>query len=93
MFLDADNVAVRDPSFLFDTAHFRELGAIFWTDFGRQGRDRTAWRVFGDIPYRDEPEVESGQIVVDNARCWPALELCHWYMQCRISRNLCRKWM
>jgi hypothetical protein len=81
LFLDADNVVVRDPTFLFETSQFDECGTIFWPDFGRLGRDRLAWKVFGDIPYRDEPEVESGQIVLDKARCWPALELCHWYMQ------------
>jgi hypothetical protein len=81
LFLDADNVPVRDPTYLFETPQFRESGAIFWPDFGRLGRDRLAWRVFGNIPYRDEWEVESGQIVVDKARCWPALELCHWYMR------------
>jgi hypothetical protein len=81
LFLDADNVPVRDPSFLFETPQFQQHGTIFWPDFGRLSRDRLAWRVFGNIPYRDEPEVESGQIVIDKARCWRALELCHWYMQ------------
>ena len=40
--------------------------------------DRAAWRVFGNIPYRDEPEVESGQIVIDKARCWRALTFANW---------------
>jgi hypothetical protein len=31
------------------------------------------------VPYRDEPEVESGQIVVDKARCWEPLRLALWY--------------
>ncbi len=81
LFLDADNVPVCDPTFLFDTPEFEANGAIFWPDFGRLAADRTAWRVFGNIPYRDEPEFESGQIVVDKRRCWKAFELCHWYMQ------------
>lgn len=34
--------------------------------------------MFG-IPYRDEPEFETGQIVVDKARCWRALCLTMWY--------------
>src|SRR5210317_279550 len=81
LFLDADNVPVRDPTFLFDTPEYQEHGAVFWPDFGRLGSDREAWKVFGDIPYRDEPEFESGQIVVDKLRCWKALELCNWYME------------
>ena len=68
LFLDADNVPVRAPSFLFETPQFQQYGAIFWPDFGRLGRDRLAWLVFGNIPYRDEPEVESGQIVIDKAQ-------------------------
>lgn len=81
LFLDADNVPVLDPSFLFETPQFREHGAIFWPDYGRLGPNRPAWRVFGDIPYRDEPEFESGQSMIDKKRCWRCLTLCHWYMQ------------
>ena len=81
LLLDADNVPLVDPEFLFETPEYKKTGAIFWPDFGRLGPDRLAWKVFGNIPYRDEPEFESGQIVVDKLRCWRALELCHWYMQ------------
>jgi len=81
LYLDADNVPIVDPAFLFDTPQYQEHGTIFWPDFGRLGPDRSAWRVFGNIPYRDEPEVESGQIVIDKSRTWDCLMLCHWYMQ------------
>lgn len=74
LLLDADNVAVRDPTFLFDTPEFREHGAIFWPDFGRLAADRLAWTACA-VDYRDEPEFESGQIVVDKSRCWAALQL------------------
>lgn len=81
LFLDADNVPVVDPTYLFDQPEYRAVGTMFWPDFGRLDRDRLAWRVFGDIPYRDEPEVESGQLLIDKSRCWRALALCHAYMQ------------
>ena len=74
LLLDADNVPVLDPAFLFDDPVFREKGAVFWPDFGRLGPERAIWRITG-IPYRDEPEFESGQILVDKTRCWPALAL------------------
>lgn len=32
-----------------------------------------------EVPYRDEPEIESGQIVLDKARCWRALNLAMHY--------------
>ena len=74
LLLDADNVALRDPTFLFDTPEYRAHGAIFWPDFGRLEKHRDIWELCG-IGYRDEPELESGQIVVDKRRCWHALHL------------------
>jgi len=74
LLLDADNVPVADPTFLFDDPAYREKGAVFWPDFGQLGPERAIWRITG-IPYRDEPEFESGQILVDKVRCWPALAL------------------
>mmetsp|Transcript_34902 Transcript_34902/g.84405 ORF Transcript_34902/g.84405 Transcript_34902/m.84405 type:complete len:383 (+) Transcript_34902:104-1252(+) len=32
LFLDADNIPLRDPSFLFEDEDFRLTGAIFWPD-------------------------------------------------------------
>ena len=81
LYLDADNIPVVDPSFLFETEQYKKTGTIFWPDFGRLERSRKAWKVFGNVPYRDEPEVESGQIVIDKLRHWKQLELCNWYMQ------------
>ena len=74
LLLDADNVPVLDPTFLFDDPAYREKGAVFWPDFGRLAPERAIWRITG-IPYRDEPEFESGQILVDKTRCWSALAL------------------
>jgi alpha 1,2-mannosyltransferase len=75
LYLDADNVPVRDPTFLIETPQYAEHGTILWPDYGRLSRERAAWRVFGSVPYGDEPEVESGQIVIDKARCRSALTL------------------
>jgi len=74
LLLDADNCPVRDPSFLFETSEYRRSGALFWPDFGRFGRKQAVWEAAG-IAFRDEPEFESGQIVVDKRRCWKALEV------------------
>jgi hypothetical protein len=74
LLLDADNCPVRDPSFLFDEAPYLQTGAIFWPDYTRLGPERAAWAASG-IEYRDEPEFESGQIVVDKRRCWKALNV------------------
>ncbi len=74
LLLDADNVPVVDPTFLFETPEYRKCGAIFWPDYFRLTPDRSIWRIAG-VEYRDEAEFESGQIVVNKARCWKALNL------------------
>jgi hypothetical protein len=55
---------------------------MFWPDFGRLEDDREAWKVFG-VEYRDEPEFESGQIVLNKSTpgVWRCLELANWMMQ------------
>jgi len=74
MYLDADNVPVVDPTYLFDTPEYKATGSIFWPDYGRLESFREIWRLC-NIPYRDEPEFESGQIVINKAKAWKALQL------------------
>ena len=75
--LDADNVPLIDPAFLFETPQYAESGAIFWPDFGRLAESRSIWKLAG-VAFRDEPEFESGQIVIDKRRCWKPLHLTMW---------------
>ena len=77
LLLDADNVPLIDPERLFDTEQFARDGAIFWPDLGRLAKDDPIWDICG-IPHRDEPEVESGQLLVNKQRCWRALSLALW---------------
>jgi hypothetical protein len=72
--LDADNVPLIDPATLLSWPEYRATGAVFWPDLGSLGREREIWEICR-VAYRDEPEVESGQIVVDKERCWNALWL------------------
>ncbi|HXI21598.1 MAG TPA: hypothetical protein VNH46_10955 [Gemmatimonadales bacterium] len=78
LLLDADNCAVSDPEALFRTWEYRDLGALFWPDLGRLDASHASWSIFG-VPYRDEPEIESGQIVVNKETCWKALCLTKHY--------------
>jgi FkbM family methyltransferase len=75
--LDADNVPLIDPSKLFETGQYMETGAIFWPDYQRLAPGRPIWNLTG-VAYRDEPEFESGQIVVDKFRCYRELLLTMW---------------
>ncbi|MEY2408931.1 MAG: hypothetical protein QOF48_1601 [Verrucomicrobiota bacterium] len=80
LLLDADNVPVADPEYLFESKAYQQAGAVLWPDYGRLAPGRPAWKAFG-VEYRDEPEVESGQVMMDKERCWRALQLCCWYNQ------------
>ncbi|TYZ66327.1 hypothetical protein PybrP1_012481 [[Pythium] brassicae (nom. inval.)] len=45
LFLDSDNLPVRDPTYLFDSPEFARTGALFWPDFWRPSEDT----VFNDF--------------------------------------------
>lgn len=79
LFIDADNVAVRDPEFLFTEESYLTTGALFWPDLFDnelvQARLRDeAWELLG-VPFQREAEFETGQMVIDKRRCWQALQL------------------
>lgn len=78
LLLDADNVPVVNPEFLFETPQYQHTGAVFWPDFGHLKPSDPIWEICG-VSYRDEPEWESGQIVVDKQKCYKALRLALWY--------------
>lgn len=78
LFLDADNVPTRNPEYLFDAPEYKSTGAIFWPDYGRLARNRDIWKLCG-VPWRDEPEFESGQMVINKETCWRPLNLAWWY--------------
>jgi hypothetical protein len=80
LLLDADNVPLVDPEFLFDTPHFERFGAIFWPDFGRRLNVKATpiWKSCG-LRQPGKTEFESGQIVVHKKRCWRALRLALWF--------------
>ena len=81
LFLDSDNVAVIDPTFLFSSQAFLETGAIFWKDFWKTRPDNPIYEIL-DIEFRDNYEQESGQLLLDKSRpeVWKALNFA-FYMQ------------
>ncbi|KAE8888336.1 hypothetical protein PF005_g6724 [Phytophthora fragariae] len=81
LFLDADNVPTRDPTFLFSSPEFVENGAVFWPDFWHPGRtifnihsQSLLWELL-DMPFVNMFEQESGQLLIDRRRHAEALEL------------------
>ena len=80
LWIDADNIPIRDPVFLFDDPEYRDKGSLFWRDIS--GVDRSlvwhpatpVWRVFNVLP-NDAEEFETGQLLIDKERCWAELGL------------------
>ncbi|MGO8928023.1 MAG: glycosyltransferase family 9 protein [Limisphaerales bacterium] len=72
LYLDADNVAAQDPSFLFDIPQYEETGALFWPGTRLLSDKHPFWQVFGLMPV-DEPEVETGQMVINKRTRWKPL--------------------
>jgi Mannosyltransferase putative len=70
--LDADNVPLIDPEVLFSRQAYSKFGCIFWPDEGRFAEDHPIWRIC-KLEYRNEPQFESGPIVVNKSRCWKAI--------------------
>ncbi|KAL4106663.1 hypothetical protein PRIC1_004710 [Phytophthora ramorum] len=85
LFLDADNVPVRDPAYLFKSAEFERTGAVFWPDYWHP--HYTIFHLHGDsllwellsIPYVDMFEQESGQLLIDRRRHAAPLELVRFF--------------
>jgi hypothetical protein len=80
LLLDADNVPVVNPEFLFDCPQFLKTGAIFWPDLYVLERSEAIWRYCGVRP-RTEREFETGQLLANKQVCWRALNLAMWYNQ------------
>ncbi len=79
--LDADAMPLVDPAEWLEWPEYGETGVILWPDNQSHLPESPVWRLF-DVPYREELEIESGQLVVDTQRCWRALNLamhyCEW---------------
>ncbi|KAF1321411.1 hypothetical protein FI667_g11935, partial [Globisporangium splendens] len=85
LLLDADNFAVRDPTYLFDTKEFQDTGAMFWPDFWKPGNTifnihehSFVWEFFG-LDYVDMFEQESGQILINRRKHLEALNVVMYY--------------
>src|SRR5579859_2117285 len=80
LLIDADNIPLTDPGFVFDSPQFARYGQMFWPDFlytpGHQYAVRQrAWTDLG-ISGAAGIELESGQIAIDRRRCWRQLQVC-----------------
>lgn len=81
LYLDADCVPVRDPSFLFNCEQYLKYGSIFWPDLPPNGKREwippSVWDLYG-LGIDGTPDFESGQFIVDKSRCWHELQVTMW---------------
>lgn len=81
LYLDADNIPVKDPTYLFDLPEYKKLGSIFWPDLPPSRRQEwlphVCWHNVG-IEYRDEPDFETGQYLINKEKCYKELKLTMW---------------
>jgi alpha 1,2-mannosyltransferase len=76
LFLDADNLPLRDPSFLFEEPLYTDTGLLMWPDFWGCETKAGVWEAL-NIPAHMRPKGshESGQVVLDKQRAWQPLLL------------------
>ena len=78
LLLDADQVPVKDPSGLFDWPQYLGKGAVFWPDRIDLSAENQIWSACDLKPER-RPSLESGQVLIDKRRHWPALQACLYF--------------
>ena len=74
LYLDADNIALRDPSVLFDV----DRGALLWKDFWLESAAPDLFEIFPDLSRNQHiynGTHETGQMLIHKPRVWPALML------------------
>lgn len=74
LFMDADNIPVKDPSCLFELPEYKKTGTLFWSDTSYTSEESPLWEIFR-LNYSDEPEAETGQMVVNKDSSWESLFL------------------
>lgn len=80
LYLDADNLPVTDPTYLFDHPAYSTQGALFWPDLPPQiaanSKIHTVTWDLAAISWREGRAFETGQFLIDTNRCWAELNLC-----------------
>ena len=78
LWLDSDNIPLRDPSYLFDSAEFKSTGAIFWPDYWHQSISNPVFDILNVTCYHEQYQQESGQLLVDRSIHWESLKLSYY---------------
>ena len=84
LFLDADDMPVRNPDDVFESEAYQSTGAVLWPDYWKHSGSPWAPYIVGlsdkaSDMLMDDRSVESGQIIWDKARHWKSLLLAAFY--------------
>jgi hypothetical protein len=66
IFLENNNMVMKDPTFLFDTPAYKETGTLFWKDMWKTRSDNPIYKIL-EIKCTDEYQQESGQMVINKS--------------------------
>jgi alpha 1,2-mannosyltransferase len=75
LWLDGDNIPVRDPEYLFDLPHYTRSTAMFWPDFWTSYQNNPIWQMLNLSCRAEDYEQEAGQILINKKLSWKALHL------------------
>lgn len=84
MWIDSDNIPIRNCLNLFDDDEYKEKGSLFWRDVYSIDRadqywsGSIMWKVF-NVPYNDGEPFESGQFLLNKNKIIKQLELMLYY--------------
>ncbi|GAA5887218.1 hypothetical protein JCM5296_004566 [Sporobolomyces johnsonii] len=65
LYLDSDNIAVYDPTFLFDSPLYKKHGIVLWPDFNRDSAANPIWRMLATPCDPTHWQAETGQVLVN----------------------------
>lgn len=75
LWVDADNILIHNPDYLFDLPHYTQSSAIFWPDFWSSSNDNPIWKILNLTCRAEDYEQESGEILINKKLSWKALHL------------------
>lgn len=76
LYLDADQIVLRDPSSLFASTAFKHTGALLWRDFWMKSVAPDIYDVLpnsGELLDNETGTHETGQFLISKSRIWSAL--------------------
>eukprot|EP00835_Amoeboradix_gromovi_P003269 NODE_209_length_14693_cov_0.335617.p4 type:complete len:434 gc:universal NODE_209_length_14693_cov_0.335617:14414-13113(-) len=83
LFLDTDNLPVKDPKPFFDIPEYKQFGLILWPDIWKTDPKNPIFGIF-DIECRNQWETEAGQMLINKKVHMKTLLMSYYIMQDRV---------